>query len=260
VDHRDRLAWADKHLEALDSAVKVLADGSPYIIVRNFDEQTRQHRAEVTAVGPFPTDWSLRVSDIVHSLRSALDNLTYALAVKHSGAVKADTDSRLQFPIADTQGGWDGKNGKGGQKERVRLLSASAQAEIKRLQPCNRLDKTISSGLSILRQLSNTDKHKHLVLTLYVTTDANVTLSGTGIPPGTRVGGFRGPLDHKTVIALWNFEPHQTPSDMEVRGEMTFDIVFGATGPAPRHPVRNILTFIRNQIRDEIFPALEPFL
>jgi hypothetical protein len=255
VDHRARLEWASQHLNALEDAVRIFYDSKPCQIVYNFNSQTREHSAKIASIRAVPYEWSLRASDIVHSLRSSLDNLAYSLAVKHSGAAALVGNTQVQFPVCDTPECWAAEKPK-----RLSLLSQAAQTEIERLQPCNRIDKSLRSGLSFLRELSNTDKHRHLVLTLVRVDDVSITLSGSHIIPGTSFGGYRGPLVVDAVIGKWSFDPNPTPPDMQVFPKLTLEIQFGAGGPAPHHVVLNLLTFIRNQIRDDVFPALEPYL
>jgi hypothetical protein len=262
MDHHAKLAWASKHLDAFESATRDFADSQPYRVVRNFNAQTREHEASVIDVKPTPPDWSLMVGDIVHELRSALDNLTYALAVKESGSAKADASTRIQFPIADTLEGWAVTPKKPAcQKDRIVLLSKTAQAVVERLQPCNRPDKSVPHPLSTLRDLSNRDKHKRLVIVLVKAMDVDLTITGTGLPAGTKIRStFRGPLEENTVIAVWSFTPPITPPDMDVNCDSLIAVEFGDDGPAPRQYVWGILTFICNYIRDEVFVPLDKLL
>src|SRR5205085_1988592 len=113
-----------------------------------FNVNTGEYEASVVDVKPTPADFSLMVGDIVHGMRSALDNLVYALAVKESGAPAADGSTVLQFPIADHSLAWFNPAKKKGQRDRIALLSIAARAEIERLQPYSRIDPRAPNYLS----------------------------------------------------------------------------------------------------------------
>jgi hypothetical protein len=261
MDHNEKLAWASRHIEALEKSVTDFCNDNPYSVVRNLNLDTGEHEASVINVKATPPDWNLIVGDIVHAMRSSLDNLAYALAVKESGTHRADCSTALQFPIADHPYAWFDPVKKKGQRDRVALLSLPAQVEIERLQPCNRPDKTVPGVLSVLHDLSNIDKHRHLVLMLVKASDFTLHVAGQGIPAGRKViSDFRGPLEENTVVAKWSFVPNITPPDMDVKCEFSIDVEFGDAEPAPRQSVRSILPFIRDHIRGNVFPALEPFL
>lgn len=263
MDHHEKLAWAGKHLDALDKAVADFAhaDNKPFRVVRNFNIQTREHEAKTVDVKPQPPEWSPMVGDIVHGLRSSLDSLVYWLAVKDAGQHAADCSTNLQFPIADRPFAWHDRKTNRGQRDRVALLSLAAQAEIERLQPFNRPDKNVPSFLTILRNLSNTDKHRRLVLVITKATEVDISLTGTGIPPGYKQRStFRGPLKEDTVIHAWSFEPYPTPPDMEVHCDLTIDVEFGDAEPHPRQSVRASLRYLHEHIASDVFSALDPFL
>jgi hypothetical protein len=254
MDHHDKLAWASRHIDALEKAISDFSNSNPYHVVRNFNDETGEHEASILEVPDIAPDWGLMVGDIVHGLRSSLDNVTYALAVRESGRLPADTSTRLQYPVADTPQGWI-RN-----KDRVALLSPLAQAEIEGQQPCNGLDKTKPHFLSVLRDLNNTDKHRRLNVVLVKASDVTLSFTGSGIPAGTKIaGGFRGPLEANTIIAKWSFTP-VTPPDMDVHCEFVINVEFGYEPPAPRQPVLDVLNFIRNHIRDDVFPPLDKLL
>ncbi len=89
------------------------------------------------------------MGEIVHSLRSTLDNLIWSLAFRNCGHEVQHT----QFVIADTPESFD--------HQRARRLSGLTTDQItgvERIQPYNG-----GTWLSLLAELSNVDKHRHLI-------------------------------------------------------------------------------------------------
>lgn len=113
---------------------------------------------EEFAEAPALETWALVLGDCVHNLRSALDNLAFALA-----RLEQDPPMRpgqIAFPICETKEDFD--------RRRERLfaqLPRSASELIERLQPFQR-DGLPDKGtpdrdaLVLLRWFSNADKHR----------------------------------------------------------------------------------------------------
>ena len=191
-------------------------------VVRNFNDKTKEYEASVVDIQPLPPDLRL---------------------------------------MADHPLGWFDPAKQKGQRDRVALLSLDAQAEIERVQPCNRTDKTKPHFLSVLRDLSNIDKHRRLVLSLAQASDVTISLAGRGIPTGTVIrSDFRGPLNEHTKVAFWSFIPAIEPPDMDVQCNFEIDVKFGEDGPAPNRQILGILRQIHNYVGDTVFPTLEQML
>jgi len=107
---------------------------------------------------------SITVSTIVHWLRSALDNMVYerALVNTHDNIQNA---SQLQFPIVDSQSEFGNVAAR-----QISELSSQDQAIIESFQPYHGVAGRSDSfsgpyihQLSLLRNISNTDKHREAV-------------------------------------------------------------------------------------------------
>ncbi|HST08250.1 MAG TPA: hypothetical protein VLJ83_08755 [Gemmatimonadaceae bacterium] len=266
MDHRKKLEWARKHLDRLDESIRIFRESTPCHLTIQFNPKTGANDAYVTQLRPMDPDWSMMVGDIVHGMRSSLDNITYALARKHSGEAAANGSTELQFPICDHPLGWYNPAKKKGQKRRVALLSPLAQAEVERLQPYNGRYPGDFHPLTVLRDLSNIDKHRHIILTYPRGSDLSIKIFGPRVPPGAKFGsGFAGPIEEGTHVgSLVLFDPRTgdrpipLPTDMEVDPNLALDILFGAgdyTGS-----VVGVFRGIYDTINTEIFPALENFL
>jgi len=96
------------------------------------------------------------VGEIIYNLRSALDYLVYELARLDSSDIKNST----QFPIESTVKGFKGKR-----DTFLNGVSDEHVAIFERLQPYKGCDWT-----KLIRELSNPDKHRQLVITRVSTT------------------------------------------------------------------------------------------
>lgn len=114
----------------------------------------------VFQVTELPIEWRMRVAvmlgDLVHNLRSALEQLTWQLVRNHSGHPKTRKQKiHIEFPI------------KLNRSALVRTytfskVSPSDQAILDLAQPYNGSGNPRLHGLAILQQLSNRDKHRLL--------------------------------------------------------------------------------------------------
>ena len=91
--------------------------------------------------------------EIIHDLRSALDNLTYEVSRRNNDDVEV---KQTQFVIADDEESY--RN----QQWRLRKLTEKQKNKVESIQPYNKEDK----WASLLSDLSNRDKHRYLI-TLY---------------------------------------------------------------------------------------------
>lgn len=98
-------------------------------------------------------EWSLQIGECLHNLRSALDHVAWQFALSHLGREPTRQEAtRIQFPLADTE--------KGFTDARVRpFVSPDHLTYMDHFQPY-RSRTPERHKLSILRRLSNLDKHQ----------------------------------------------------------------------------------------------------
>lgn len=140
-----KIGRAKEHAEALKLEIIAWHDRKPYGTVKKAEAGGSRHSIIVQIRG-----------DCVHSLRSALDHLIYAIAVCESGINPPPNWNALQFPIGDTPAKFQGESRK------IRTLSQSVRAAIEGVQPYNRRHAQIPPLLAVLRDLDNSDKHRLL--------------------------------------------------------------------------------------------------
>lgn len=253
MSHRAKLAWARKHLDTLDAEIEAFVQGDTYTAATHYDAKQRCHVARIKVNRGLPDHWGLMVGDIVPQPPKRARQ--FGLCARLEAQRPTEQEARsIQFLIADKRGEFEHPN-------RARLLSRvspAAKAAIERLQPYHRRHARFKHTLSVLRDLSNVDKHRHLNITRATAERSSIALSSSYIVPGTEFAGFTGPFENNTVIARWKFVG-PVPTNVEVRGQFEVAIQFGE-GPAREAGVEAYLDFAHRHIGDEVFPALEPFL
>lgn len=208
---RAKLRRAKEHIETLRAKIGLAGHPDPRVIPlrRKYEPEYGAVVYRIERVIQVGDDWGLIVGDAVHNMRSALDHLAWALAVRHFGGVEP-TDKNIireiQFPVLSKADDWPTH----------RFLKHMAPADVDKLeryQPFKytsagrfilKLQRpgTIECPLEALSALWNSDKHR-VIQVLYV-----LAISG-----------------HLTVTRFTDCRPASQADDS-----------FGATVTAPRQP------------------------
>lgn len=128
------------------------------------DRDRSQIILKVIEVPDLPLRWSSILGDAIHNYRSVLDHLMWQLARANLPAGD-EPPNTVQFPIVSDQARWPE------QAFRVKSLSERHRHMIESLQPYHR-GPWLGAGppvnpLENLRDLSNIDKHRFVVVTVY---------------------------------------------------------------------------------------------
>lgn len=125
---------------------------------------------------------SLIVGDILHNLRSALDHLAWQLACEAAGGTPRKP-KEVVFPICDPP--QPGKTCK-----TPGYLATADWQKLHEFEPCKGLNNqpdgwsaSYVHQLTLLRELSNDDKHKTLPVTLLLTNGLSTMRTRTSLPP-----------------------------------------------------------------------------
>ena len=155
---RAKVRWAAQHLESLYDEVRAFSNSEPKPLrfVQEVDKERSRYVVRVRIERDPPIEWSLRVGDVVHNLRSALDHLIWQLVLRNG-----KTPRGTQFPI------FDQRPVKPGDVERWNRMIAGVSDEAERFiaacQPYQGTDGRDAHTLAGIRDLSNEDKHRVLV-------------------------------------------------------------------------------------------------
>jgi hypothetical protein len=218
---------ADQRLETRD---RRLLESDPYLPGVKFEPKTHELIATVRVQRTANPMWGVRIGEIVHNLRSALDHVVWELVIL-STRLPPPKGSKSQFPIFETAAGF----GDRGVKQFLRNVRQDAVALIKSEQPFSMAEGGTGEGekspLWHLKVLSDIDKHR----TLHVT-GAMVEAFNFTFPPLKRDAVIKrqerrgpGPIDQDAVLGRaylpgvteWPFAKREV--QVQLKTNVTFD-------------------------------------
>ncbi len=155
-----RFTWAEGKLLSLNTELGPLARAyrNPPLSVE-FHKGGKVRDYSIGNVPEISRDIGLLIGDCVHNLRATLDNLVYTIGTEANPRLKSEERRALTFPIADQRSDFLDSRRKGV----IAKLPCRAQARIQGLQPYKRGKEAQRHPLSVLRQLSDADKHQNIV-------------------------------------------------------------------------------------------------
>lgn len=153
-----KLDRAQQHIDKLLAKIEAFDSRQPYAFVQDHNADLTEHYLHLRLVEPFPSAvWGCILGDAVHNLRSALDHLVYAIAIRQNEGREPPPDhTRLMFPILDPP--------KPLPMGKIRTLSEPVRAAIEREQPDPA--HLVNSPLWTIDQLDIADKHRVIHMTL----------------------------------------------------------------------------------------------
>ena len=156
---KQKLARAEKHLRALDRAVKKLRRETPYDFTEDYTPNKSGKpdfylRAVVTAAPPIPESWALITGDILTNARAALDHAVFPHILGKKPTLKPQ---EINYPICDRKDQFVSKAG---------WFTPEVADVVEASQPYH-FETPAEHPLAALRELVNTGKHRKLVIAEY---------------------------------------------------------------------------------------------
>lgn len=233
---------AKEHLDALNAEVTSFSASQPYRIHVEKDPQDGSDIFYPYLREPFPFMWGMLIGEIAHALRSALDNIAWAVAVKR--------DRFTSFPISIKD--------KADITTSLERLSKDVWGDIDAVQPYTRpYGEQRSHPLWLLSRINNIDKHRTILLgalKLFIST-------GLKSPKWFWIDGLiklsKGDMQFKFPSPA-NLQKDFKP---EVTGRIVFDIsqLDQATGDPSRLLLINLFS-IHYFIRNDVYPRFAHLL
>src|SRR5258708_37475474 len=156
LDHLLKLTRADEHLDALRGEIQWWAASQPYRIIREPDPESDFTVISAEPFGKPPAKIGLIVGDVVHNLRSCLDQMALRIAECSSGGrLSDDVERRSQFPICDKPA-WFAKAA----LTQIAGIVCKPRALIESVQPY--MGRQEMQAPKALRDLSAIDKQRRL--------------------------------------------------------------------------------------------------
>lgn len=156
-DARAKLEQARHHLERLKQEAALVGDERDLhrILVEYDADEGRYVIYSKMSGDPFP-NLSLRLGDLVHCARGALDFSVWQLAIRHLGREPSEREApNIQFPITADRNAF--------RRARLwRYVSDDAKAALLEVQPHPENSHT-NGSLALLKWISNRDKHRLVI-------------------------------------------------------------------------------------------------
>lgn len=175
---------ADEHLARLRDACDAYRRANPLVVRPEPTEQPGETAYRLDHEHkPIPVRISLLVGDLLHSLRSALDNLAFRLVEYDLGRVLSEDEQRAcQFPIYADPNSFDDFFHK--HRTRREIMQEPVRRALRAVQPFywlehglrvdpasvgerNWEDEARYHPLTTINRLSNIDKHRRLAVTAW---------------------------------------------------------------------------------------------
>jgi hypothetical protein len=272
---RLKLERAEEHLLDLHAGIARYADKHAYEAVRQVGGKCHQHAdcwRYHLRITEQPDPWlAILAGDVIHNLRSSLDHIAVAIAPR-------SRRYNASFPICKVDP-WERQGRRylhhierrRSFNTAVKGMADEAVAAIKDLQPYR---QGVEASIHIFAQLSrleNADKHRELIPYAAGLNDVTTTAKARG---HTLDQGFKTPrhfIPDDALIAHfgWNepTAPPLQPSEVkvQVRGSPLVAVKVierdMAKGQLPAYaPLDGLLRHVLDGIRDQVLPALEPFV
>lgn len=191
---------------------------------------------QIRAIGvkPIPSEFSLRLGEMLYQLRSALDACIYQATVYATQSDPPPKETSLEFPITN-----DAKEFLQLAKRRLWGLPQNLKDAIERMQPYNtpqmppeQMVSSINRCLGILNDLSRKDRHRrlHVVGSLPLTFEPLFSL-----PKGISVVDVQtktdGLLEEQAEIATFRLIGFRSGMKIKVNPNMSTNI--GCSEPPP---------------------------
>jgi len=229
-----KLERADKHIFEFEAWVKAVYDLDGYAVIKETEADGLHEVLKIRYHAPnVPSHIIAVVGDAIHNLRSALDHLACAIAVRHDSNVSLED---VSFPICKSKEVFDSPGTQG----KIRILGPAGETFIGCLKPYPGDD-----GIELfwtLHRLDITDKHRALLT-------ADIFIAATGIGPeagrailfSAKHGDWQS-LEKDIVIARWRVgEPE--PNVFHI-----FNVAFNEPEIVGKEPAFAVLTNARGLV------------
>ena len=223
-----KITRADEHFARLHDEMSAWDARRPYRLVPESHDQGRKHFLRLRFLEPIPVDWAVILSEAIHDLRSALDQVVYWLTVDWTGkpakwSMFPVYTKRAAFYQRDRKtGDWSSSGG----MYKIRGIGPGPQALIEALQPYpQRCGRRVCRDVRTINDLWNQDKHRlvHLWGLRFREPQLGVTPS---LDADCTVEIDRRVLHDRAIVMRFVCDPPHAHPEMEMRGEIGADLAF----------------------------------
>lgn len=243
----------DSQLKQLHQEITEFLDGEPYEWIDEVDSLAREIIARLRFRRPDEI-WGLLISEIIHLLRSALDNAVHELLFP---GAKVRMSKTCEFPIFDTASKYF-STGRSGGRFKIAGLRQDAIDIIDARQPHLDGPNAHSHPLWVLQELWNWDKHCVVHTAVFNKRYRNpvVTCSEDNEIVSVRMPGIL-----EDNAEMFRYRPTGRPARLESYTEMDAEInmtvTFDEAGPASSQEVLAIIPEIGDYVRETLLEFFE---
>jgi hypothetical protein len=239
-----KLARSDEHLQALHKKTRAFFDSNPYAFGLERDLEHSRYVFSTLLVTPPPPKLGPIFGDYIHNLRCALDHLAWQLAlIRYGGMIPTDAERQIQYPIG---------------KDLTSFRCHSALPHFKRehvtfMEGFQTAQGGPSDLLMLIRELSNTDKHRimhPLAVSIADQTPDFVATKDAVIRDVSYVPGKL--LVENTEFATVAFEKTGPDPEVEMRG-LPVVLSFGDAPDSALRPMQDIVTQVLHEATEAFF-------
>lgn len=157
----EKVERADKQTRLLNREFRAFARGKTRRIAHGPDPESSDYIFWVEVLKETPVlRWGVRIGEVIHNLRSALDHLAWQLALAHLRREPTEEEaSFIHFPIAKSKGDFKSLQVLG-------FITTDHADLLRPHQPYHGGGDPTKHPLAVLNRLSNHDKHR-VVQTVY---------------------------------------------------------------------------------------------
>lgn len=231
---RLKLKRAWDQLKGIETELRAFVKSDFYEPRIEFDAQSQILTAKVHIKNAPDPMWGVRIGEVIHNCRSALDYVIWELYILNNR--RAPITKQNQFPVFETQLGFNNR----GVGKFLDGIGSRAIDLIKSEQPFPKNEggtgEGIKSPLWHLHELSNADKHRRIYLTSALIEEFKFTFPPLkqSVIVRNQVRSNPGPIKEDTILARAYFSgctdwPFAEPY---VNSELRTDIAFDQRTPA----------------------------
>jgi hypothetical protein len=157
-----KIARANQHLGTLHSEMLAWEQSKPWGLAPEVHDQGAKHFYRLGFHRPIPIEWAVVLGEVIHDLRSALDQAVYWLTIDWirkplKGSSFPVNTSKADFERRRKNGAWTNDSG----MHKIRGVGPGPSAFIQALQPYpQRYKRFYCRDLRTVHDLWNQDKHR----------------------------------------------------------------------------------------------------
>ena len=253
--HELKLQQAKTHLEHIKAETSEWLKQNPNCIDAKINRNKGEFIVKFIPTAEFPSNKiALLIGDCIHNIRSSLDHLVYALALRYcNNSLPEKFSETCEFPIFKQPK----KNEKW--KKKTGFIDPKAQEIIKGLQPYVEGNNNTSSMLWTIHELDCIDKHRRLhviILLLYLNVFSYDNFSSESFEKVDP----KQPLENGMVIARIIGKPILPKQPVDVKLNYNFQITLKEPLPLGNISIMTVLQNAIQYVQDNVFVPLNKFL